>query len=759
MMKIVTSGKYVFLSLLSVLIFLLFPTQTLWAQIKQDTTSYSLQPLHIKKDFDITGKLTNADWKEAKTIYIKYEVQPNDEGLAKVTTKVKTLYSKNYLYIGFICSDPHPRDIRAHVADRDQDFNDDYIGIILDPFDNNQHGYELFVNPLGIQMDGIRNSDNNEDMNFDALWYSKGAINDTGYTAVMKIPFKSLNFPNRKIQNWSIQFIRNYPRSTRYIYAWTHVNINNPCIMCQSGQLADMTNVKNTNTVEILPYAIGYQGSTINNSNDPSSGLDNKPVNGRIGGSISYSPTSTTSINAVINPDFSQVETDATQISANQTFALYYPEKRPFFMKGADLFNTPEDLYYSRMINHPLTAGKFIENASKYTLAFLTAYDRNAPFIIPGLQRSSLIKSDVHAYSNVLRGKYNIGSESYIGGLLTTRNQGQGYNYVGSIDWSLLLADHYYFSGQAAYSDTKELNDTTLFNDSRIFGTSKYDATFNGQHFGGTLLSTEFSRQAKYYNFSIQYQSYSPTFQTQEGFINKTDRRVIQGNQSFSYYPGTWLLSRGDISVHGFWRYDFNNLLQERWLNIGWNNHFAGQTQLYIGLLPLNDEQFNGYFFTKLNRIMFNLNSNALNAFSFGGHFETGHYIYRADKPKTGHGYSVSANATFKPTPRLHLSLDYSYSTLSSLDNKTNYYSGDIFRLNSRYNFSRKLFARFITQYDSFNKQIQVYPLVYYKLNPFTIFYAGMTDYMDNFNEPNGFNGYKQTNREFFVKFQYLIRS
>jgi hypothetical protein len=160
-----------------------------------------------------------------------------------------------------------------------------------------------------------------------------------------------------------------------------------------------------------------------------------------------------------------------------------------------------------------------------------------------------------------------------------------------------------------------------------------------------------------------------------------------------------------------------------------------------------------------MNRIMFNLNSNAFDALSFGGHFETGRYIYRADNPKNGHGYSLSAYTTFKPTPRLHLSLDYSYSTLSSLDNKTNYYSGDIIRLNSRYNFSRKLFARFITQYDSFNKQIQVYPLVYYKLNPFTIFYAGMTDYMDNFNEPNGFNGYKQTNREFFVKFQYLIRS
>jgi len=733
--------------------------KSIYAQSKTSKTLDELQPLHLKKDFKITGKLTNPIWEKAHSVSIKYEVLPNDNKLAKVSTKVKVLYSKNNLYIGFICKDPHPKQIRAHVADRDQDFNDDYVGIILDPYDNNQHGYELFVNPFGIQMDGIRNSNNNEDMNFDAIWYSKGAINDTGYTAVMKIPFKSLNFPKRNIQNWSIQFVRNYPRNKRYTFVWSHINLNNPCIMCQNGRLTDMKGVKSTNTVELLPYGMSYQGSTIKNSDNPSSGLDNGPVKARVGGSISYSPTSTSSIDAVIDPDFSQVETDATQISANQTFALYYPEKRPFFMKGADLFNTQEDLFYSRMINHPLTAGKFTENASHYSLAFLTAYDRNAPFIIPGLLGSSLIKSNIHAYSNILRGKYNIGSESYIGGLLTTRNEGHGYNYVGSVDWSLLLTDHYYFKGQLAYSDTQELNDTTLFNDSRTFGNSSYDAAFNGQHYGGTLLSADFERQSKHYNFSVTYKSLSPTFQTQEGFINKTNRRQIEVNQTLQYYPSNNWLSRGQLNINGAWRYNFANQFQERWIYVGWDNSFAGQNNVSIAYLPLNDERFRGRFFTKMYHTMINVDSKAFDILSFGGSLNFGRYINRTDHPTLGHGYSVSAYANFKPTPRLHLSLDYQYSTLSSMDNSTKYYNGEITRLNSRYNFSKKLFARLITQYNSFNKRIQIYPLVYYKLNPFTIFYAGMTDYMDHFDQPNQFNGFRQTNREFFIKFQYMIRS
>lgn len=742
-----------------ILVLLLFSIQNLSAQEQTESVSH-VQPLQISEDFEITATMEQAAWEEAPSIFIKHQVQPNDNALAHVDTEVKLIYSKQNLYIGFVCEDPRPREIRASISDRDNSFEDDYVGVMIDPFNNNQHAYELFINPYGIQMDGMR-TNGNEDMNFDMLWYSDGEITESGYRGVFKIPFKSLNFPDRAVQDWSIQFIRNYPRSNRYQFSWSDVDLSNSCLMCQNGLISGMQGVENSNTVELLPYGMSYQSSSINDVDNPNSGLDHEPLKGRVGGSISYSPTSTTSLNAVVNPDFSQVETDASQIGVNQSFALFYSEKRPFFMKGADLFTTPENLFYSRTINRPLAAGKVTHQSNRYSIAFLTAYDREAPFVVPGLYGSSQVQSDVNAYNNVLRGKYNFGSESYIGGLLTTRNQGEGSNYVGSIDWNLLLADHYYLSGQVGYSKTKELDDISVFDDSRQFGQSSHDAAFNGEQFSGYLFNTEFSRQAKYYNFSFEYTSFSPTFQSQAGFINRVDRRQFEGSQSISYYPDTKWISNGSLSVNAFWRYDFSGQFQERYIFTSWYNSLGGQTNLTINLLPLNDEQFRGTFFTQMQRMSVNLDTNPLDALSVGGNIEFGKFIYRTENPELGNGYNASAFATIKPTSRLELNLNYNYSTLSSLDDSENFYSGDIIRMTTRYNFSKKLFARLITEYNSFNDQIQIYPLVYYKLNPFSKFYIGMTDYIREYNKagPNGFSGYKQTDRQFFVKFQYLIRS
>ncbi len=743
-------------TLFAVVFLMIIPLSGLWAQSQVDTTK-QVRPLQIENDFDITAELETPAWNRAPSVFIEHQVQPNDNAPAPVETEVKVLYSQHNLYIGFICKDPNPRNIRANVTDRDNSFQDDFIGVFIDPFNNNQQAYELFVNPLGIQMDGMRTG-NSEDMNFDMLWSSDAHITDFGYTAVMKIPFKSLNFPKRKVQDWSIQFLRNYPRSNRYQLTWSDVKLSSSCLLCQNGLLTGMEGIENSNTVELLPYGMSYQSSELNTPDDPSSGLDHGPLKGRIGGSVMYSPTSTTSLNAVINPDFSQVETDAAQIGANETFALYYPEKRPFFMKGNDLFSTSEDLFYSRMINHPIAAGKATHQSSSYSVAFLTAYDRDTPFMVPGRYGSSLIRSDKDSYSNVLRGKYSFGSESYVGGILTTRNQQDGGNYVGSIDWNLRLAEQYYFSGQAAYSDTKELSDTTLFDDTRNFGQSSHDAAFNGEQFGGSLVSAEFSREAKYYDFSLEYSAYSPTFQTQAGFINQTDRREFEASQSLSYYPNTRLLSQGSLSVSGTWRYNFDGQFQERYIFTRLSNSFGGQTNLAISFLPLNDERFRGVFFTKINRVMIDARTNPLDAFSFSGGIDFGKDIYRSRNPEMGKGYNISASATIKPTSRLELNLSYDYSTLSSYDDGQNFYSGDIFRMTGRYNFTKKLFARLITQYNSFDDQIQVYPLVYYKANPFTKFYIGMTDYMNHFDQ-SAPNGYKETDRQFFVKFQYLIRS
>ena len=204
------------------------------AQPEVDTLE-QISPYAIEEDFNISADLSQPGWQKAKPVYIKHQVQPNDNAQAWIETEVKMLYSDQNLYVAFISQDPDPSNIRANISDRDNSFQDDYVGIILDPFNNNQQAYELFINPLGIQMDGMRTG-NKEDMNFDMLWYSDGKITDSGYQGVMKIPFKSLNFPDRDMHNWSIQFLRNYPRNSRFQFAWSKVNLDNSCLVCQKGE-------------------------------------------------------------------------------------------------------------------------------------------------------------------------------------------------------------------------------------------------------------------------------------------------------------------------------------------------------------------------------------------------------------------------------------------------------------------------------------------------------------------------------------------
>ncbi len=714
-------------------------------------------PIRIENDFEISVELSNRAWQQTESVQIKHEIVPDPKAPAPVKTIVKVLYSTDNLYIAFIANDPNPEKIRAQITDRDAAFGNDYVGVFLDTFGNSRQAFGFFANPLGVQIDTYRSS-GGENLSFDTVWYSEGAITDSGYIAVMKIPFESLNFPEKKVQDWSVQFFRNYPRNARHQLSWTNVEIGNPCLLCQSGTMANIRRIQGGGTLELLPYVLGYHTSSLGESGDLSSGLDSEPVQLRIGGGISYDLTSTTSLNAVINPDFSQIETDAAQIAINQSFALFYPEKRPFFIRGADLFETSADLYYSRTINNPLAAGKFAHKSGNYSIGLVTAYDENTPFIIPGQFESDFVASSINSYVNIIRGKYNFGPQTYIGGLITTRNQSEGANYVGGIDWQLKLSDNYYIGGQLAYSGTDEISDTTFFSDQRMFGRSEYNAALNGEQYNGSLISIEFEREAKYYQFSLEYESISPTFQSQTGFINEANYRQISAEQNISYYPATKWLSQGNIGVFGRWSYDFSGQFVERFIMIRAANRLAGQTRLSIGYMPVNDERFRGRYFTGMRRFMFFAGSKPIEELEFGVEMEMGKYIYRTSKPVMGEGYDIGAFLTLRPIAALQLNFTYGYATLSSLDGSEEFYSGNILRLTGSYNFSRELSFRFITQYNSFGEQLQIYPLLSYKLNPFTKFYIGMTDYMNQLPGAKGINGFRQTNRQFFVKFQYLIR-
>jgi Domain of unknown function (DUF5916)/Carbohydrate family 9 binding domain-like len=734
------------------------------ARTVADTTNgfkYIVKAVKIDRDIDLTGKLTDPLWKTAPRVQLNYEIQPGNNTPAPQKTTAMVLYNSRYLYLGFKCYDTAPSSIRAHITDRDNAFNDDFVGAIIDPYHDHQRAYEVFENPFGVQMDGMRNG-NNEDMSFDMIWYSKASLNDSGYTAEMAIPFSSMRFPTKEVQNWGLEIFRNLPRTSRVQISWVHLNLNDPCLMCQMGTLEGLKGLQSTGSVELLPYAMGLESGSINDNNVPNSGFSNGPVTGRIGMGVKYTPNPSLSLEGVANPDFSQVESDAAQISVNNTFALFYPEKRPFFMDGNDIFTTLIQTYYSRTINNPLGAAKIVEKSGPLSIAYLGAEDRNSPFIVAGEEGSvadnngdNTFSTPYSSFSNILRARYNFGLQSFVGGIATTRNFTNAHNYVGGVDWSLFFGGSYTFDGQFLVSNTKELNDTNLVSDPSYFGNTRFTKAFDGQEYDGTGFETDFRRDAREYSFKLTYSDFSPTFQAEDGYVFSNDLRTLIMDHSMEFYPNSKLFDNWGFDVNSGLQFDYQGGRKQRWIIPDIFLNLKAQTQLYVNYLFVNDELFHSVNFVRVNRWQFGVYANPASMISINLDAAVGRFIYRADQPALGRGHNITAEVTLKPTDRLSLTIDYSRSRLSNVVGGELLFDGYISRLEGIYQFTNRIFVRLIGQYDQFQKQIEIDPLFSYKLNPFTIFYAGSTHSFDKYGSPYGI---VQTGRQFFIKLQYLLR-
>ena len=724
--------------------------------------------VRINGDIQLTGRLTDAHWNLAPRVSLDYEVQPGENLPAAQKTSVMALYNSDYLYFGFVCHDTRPSQIRAHVTDRDNIFDDDFVMVFLDTYTNHQRAYEFAANPLGIQGDLMRTG-NNEDATFDAVWYSKGALNDSGYTVEIALPFKSLRFPASAIQNWGIEFLRNLPRESRFQYSWLKLNLNDPCLLCQEGILDGLEGLQSTGSLELLPYAMGLESGQINDSNDPNSGFANGSVRGRFGIGGKYAPNPSLSIEGVVNPDFSQVESDATQISVNSISALFYPEKRPFFIEGNDIFNTDIQAYYSRMINNPLGAGKLIEKSGPLTLAYVGAEDRNSAFILAGEEGSIFDNAGDNSFatsyksvSNVLRVKYDFGVQSFVGALGTARNfvgmgppTSGGHNYVAGFDWNLFFDGNYTFDGQFLFSNTRELNDTSIVSDSSHFGNTRFTDAFDGEDYNGTAAQAEFRRDARNYSFRLTYKDFSPTFQAEDGYISVNDFRTLDMEHTLQLYPNTALMDWWGIDVESFLHFNDRNARKERWTVPTLFTQLKSQTQLSVAYALVNDELYHSVNFFGVHRWVFNLYTRPSSVVSLNINAAVGKFIYRADNTTLGTGHTITAELILKPTERLSMTLDYSRSRLVDTAGSALLFDGYISRLSTIYQFTDRIFVRLIGQYDQFNKDLEIDPLFSYKVNPFTIFYFGSTDNLTNYEDPFGLT---QTGRQFFVKIQYLWR-
>jgi len=393
----------------------------------------------------IDGKLDDAVWQAAAVLKNFYQIQPGDNTPPSKQTEVLIGYDPKFLYIAFRCYDEREK-IRATVAKRDNIFNDDYVGVMLDTFNDKRKAFEVFFNPLGVQGDGILTEGNGEDFSVDILMESKGIVNETGFTVEVAIPFKSLRYEAGNGKLWGAHFFRRIKRLENELDSWMPFNRSIDSNLAQAGHLTGLEGIAVERTIELIPsVTLSQDGKFVHRfgifPGSPDAAADpgrivNQPVHLDAGLTAKFIPSPAVTLDLAINPDFAQVEADQLVVTANQRFPIFFPEKRPFFLEGIEIFRTPVTVVHTRSIVDPDIAVKTTGKKGKNTFGFMVASD-NGPGNFVGddrLNSNNFRFIGKNAYVGVLRLKRDVGQENSLGVLATTYNFIEKHNDVLAID-------------------------------------------------------------------------------------------------------------------------------------------------------------------------------------------------------------------------------------------------------------------------------------------------------------------------------------
>ena len=450
----------------------------------------------------IDGNLDDIGWVGAARAINFTQAEPVDMVKPQVNTTAMITYDDDNLYIAVIAFDEDPSSIRSSLRDRDKIFSDDIVGFQLDTYGDASWAYQIFANPNGIQGD-LRWTREDVDASFDIIYNSKGIITPTGYQVEFSIPFASLRFPDRKIQEWKITFWRVRPRENFEEYSWAAISKNDPCLACQFGSLSGIKDIVPGRSIEILPSYNAIQ-SGFRDVDVANSKFQNSDATGEASIGLRYGLSSNTSIEGTINPDFSQVESDVAQIDVNNNFALFFPERRPFFQEGSDLFNSWYNIVHTRSINDPSVAAKLTSRTDKLSYAYLAAIDERSPILIPGEEESHIVRNAGKSYSNILRMRRSYGDNSHIGFFAVDRRfEGNGSGTNISVDSNMRIRKLYNLKLQGVFSHTNEINDTLLTQglNQQLFDKEGHTVGMDGESFIGNALFARFERNARNWDY------------------------------------------------------------------------------------------------------------------------------------------------------------------------------------------------------------------------------------------------------------------
>jgi hypothetical protein len=540
-----------------------------FAVAPQTSVAGSSQQFHldiptINQDIDIDGDFNEPVWQQAAQVMLKYETSPGENIAAPVTTYAKVFASKTSLYFAFIAHDPSPENIRVNLRDRDKSWGDDMVGIKLDTFNNARLAYQFFINAYGVQSDSIENELTGEESDaWDGIWYSKGKLTQQGYQVEIQLPLRLFNFDDsHPLQTWGIELIRFYPRNETHRFSTHQIDRNVSCQLCQLGTASGLTGATQGKDLQITPSFVADQShqrelaprGPWQDSSNVEAGVD-----------LRWGITPTTLLNATVNPDFSQVEADAGQLDVNNTFALFFPEKRAFFLDNKDYFDTQLALLHTRNIGSPDYGIKLTSKTDDHTFAMLAANDIQSQFLVPGNLSSDIAVIDDPSHNVATRYRFDPSKQFSIGGLVTLKQADDYHNYLASMDVKYQPTKQDTFTAQYAHSQTQypddffnqfcgpdDCSDTTddcemgncAINE-RVLRTNK-----NGE-FNDAMYNIAYQHERRNWYVSTNYESIGSDFRADLGFIDKVDLTKYVFGGGYIWYPDNHFFSR--IELGGDW--------------------------------------------------------------------------------------------------------------------------------------------------------------------------------------------------------------
>ncbi len=744
----------------------------------------------------IDGKLDDAVWQNANVLKDFYQIDPGDNTPPLKPTEVLLGYDAKFLYIAFRCFD-EPDKVRATIAKRDNIFSDDYVGFFLDTFNDQRKAFEAFFNPLGIQADGVLTEGRGEDFSVDWVMESKGLVNQEGYIVEIAIPFKSLRYAVGKDKLWGAHFFRRIKRNNNELDSWMPFSRSNSSNLAQQGHLSGLEGISTERQLELIPsLTVSQTGRSVRSLNPPIGVPDpgrivNQPVELEPGLTAKFGITPTSTLDLALNPDFAQVEADQIVVTTNQRFPIFFPEKRPFFLEGIDIFQTPILAVHTRTIVDPDIAIKFSGKEGRNTYGIMVASD-NGPgnlslddrgalnncfdrrLIDPAIICNNERFVDKNAYIGVLRLKRDIGKgDSTIGLLATTYNFIEKHNQLGGFDGRFRINKQTTFDIQVLGTTSRNFfynpeTDETRYRTGNGFAyTTQYDVS--GRNWGWQLYGEGFTQdyRADVGFFGRQNTNFNSFYVRYNTDPKPKAKKII----STHYHNFSWIgydfqgrIQNWESEFYVEWR-----LKRNSWFSLAWEpayerileeefgprrsatrqgafygednersvqkNHFfiAGGSQFNKKI------QFNGRAVWRLNHLDLDFGGGrrfpriSPSALARRTCLEEG-IIDPVDcpadplDPGAGNLFEFSGAVTYQPTNELKLQLNYIKNRLVRKD--TGFVASDtnIFTLRSTYQFTPFTFARAIVDYNTLNQRVRGQFLLGWTPNPGTAFYAGYND-------------------------------